>query len=635
VAAPEAALSEVIGVQTPMFAPQSDWRPPTELPSWRGARRVGLDVETKDPLLTKLGPGPRRPGGALVGFSFAIEDGPGAYVPLRHGGGDNVADPEAAMRWLRDQARVFDGDIVGHNLAYDLDWLAENGVEFPRARFLDVMIAEPLVYELHQSYSLAACAARRGLPGKDETLLREAAAAHDVDAKSGLWMLPARFVGPYAEHDARLPLELIRRAERDIEEQELDRVWDLECRVLPAIVRMIRRGVRIDFDRVEQVEKWTAVREQEALDEVFRETKVRIELGDVWRPDGIAKALRACGVAVPSTPKTKKPSVTDEFLESVRHPVAEAVRRARKANKLRTTFCASLREHAVGDRVHCGFNQLRRGERGARSGRLSSDHPNLQQIPGSKNPELARMIRGVFVADRGKLWASIDYSQQEVRIAAHFALAFGCEGAEAARDLFARGGDFHQGMADITGLRRRLAKENFLATLYGMGSAKLCRRLGLPTEWTMSRRLGRMIEVAGDEGRAIINQYDANVPWARELATLAKAAASERGYVRTLLGRRVRLPKLADGSGYDWVHSALNGAVQGSAADQTKMSMVLLEEAGHGVQLSEHDENDASVENEAEARRMAEIMESAIPLRVVVKAEVATGDSWACSVEGK
>jgi len=133
----------------PLFEPKVDYTPPkvSELPSWEKAGRVSIDIECRDDHLKTLGVGVRR-GGYICGYSFAIEDGPAAYVPIAHEGGDNVENPEAALQYLRDQAKVFTGDICGAGLQYDLDYLAEQKIEFRLAkRYRDCQIAKPLLDE--------------------------------------------------------------------------------------------------------------------------------------------------------------------------------------------------------------------------------------------------------------------------------------------------------------------------------------------------------------------------------------------------------------------------------------------------------------------------------------------------------
>ena len=178
-----AQLKKGASLQLSLFAPESPWRPPalSILPSWKGAKRVAVDTETRDPDLRELGPGVRRPNDSYIcGYSFAIDGGPAFYLPVAHLGGDNVEDPEGAWRYLEDQAKDFDGEIVGQNLSYDLDFLAEPrqpskmapakpAIVFRGAKaFRDTMVADALCNELQNSYSLDAIAARRGLPGKQE-----------------------------------------------------------------------------------------------------------------------------------------------------------------------------------------------------------------------------------------------------------------------------------------------------------------------------------------------------------------------------------------------------------------------------------------------------------------------------------
>ncbi len=260
-------------MQLPLLTPTSTWVPPRieELPSWQGAKRVAIDVETCDLYLKKLGPGVRR-GAYIAGISFAIEDSnKGYYLPLRHTGGDNMEDVPAALEWLRNQAANFTGEIVGANLGYDLDFLWEAGIHFPKIKmYRDVQVAEALIDELQMSFSLETiCRKYLGI-GKNESLLREAAIAYGINPKAQMYLLPARFVGAYAEDDAHLPLLVLRRQEKEIEEQDLWNIYDMESQLLPVLVRMRRRGVRVNLKKLEEIEKWSIDQEKIALQEVFK-----------------------------------------------------------------------------------------------------------------------------------------------------------------------------------------------------------------------------------------------------------------------------------------------------------------------------------------------------------------------------
>lgn len=624
-------------IQQPLFAPPSDWRPPniSQLPSWASAKRVCIDTETRDPSLKTLGPGCRREGSYIVGVAFAIEDGPAHYLPYRHASGDNLPI-ESVLGYLREQAKSFRGDIVGANLNYDLDWLHQDGIDFKPRFFRDVQVAAPLLDELQENYSLEAIAQREGLPGKDENLLKWAAEAYGLSPKNGLWQLPPKYVGPYAVQDVLLPLQILRRFERQIDELDLWNIYDLESRLTPILVKMRQRGVRIDFDKLAQIEKWSEDEEWKALCEIHRLTNVKIKLGDVWRPEPLARALETIGVMVPRTAKTHKPSVTADFLASIKHPVASLIRRARKVNKLRSTFAESVKRYQIKGRLHCTFNQLRRSKEdgseedsGARYGRISSSDLNIQQQPGKKDPELGLLWRQIYLPDEGGEWACLDFSQQEPRWAVHYAEMQNLARATEAGDRYRNdpSTDSHRMMADLSGLPREQAKILFLGLCYGMGGGKLCRKLGLPTEWIMSKKHGQMIEIAGPEGQAILDKFHREVPFIKRLAELCSEKANERGWVRTVLGRLCRFPVNPDG-GHEWAHKALNRVIQGSSADQTKKALVDGEDAGHAVQIQVHDEFGLTMTSREKALELAEIMMNAVPCRVPHRVVLESGPSW-------
>lgn len=653
-------------IQAPLFTTvSSSWRPPdlNALPSWAEAKRVAIDCETRDPTLKELGPGAgRRKDSYITGISFAIEDGPGAYLPIRHDGGDNLP-LESVLRYLREQAATFRGDVVGANLPYDIDFLAGDGVEFKSVRFFrDIQIADPLINELHDSYSMQSIAQRWGFDGKNEELLRAAAVDYGINPKKDMWLLPARFVGPYAEEDTRLPLNILRRQEREIEDQDLWRVYDLESRLLPVLVKLRRRGVRVDLDRLAQVERWALEREQEALAAVYQATACRIAVGDVWKPEALAPALESLGVKLRKTSQGKF-NIDQNVLDAINHPVAEHIARARKVNKLRTTFAASVRNHLVGDRIHCTFNQLRKqkddeseGMAGAAYGRLSCEHPNLQQQPA--RDDFAPMWRSVYLPEEGRLWASNDYSQQEPRMAVHYASIskpqigqFAWEKACEARDKYRNDPttDNHQMMADMAGIKRKAAKEIYLGLSYGMGGAKMCRKLGLPTMMAVRGPRGRLYDVsspegqrllaegarkfeaAGPEGQALLDTFDSKVPFIKRLAKACEARAKQVGYITTLSGRRCRFPVDKDGN-YDWTHKALNRLIQGGSGDQTKEAMVATDAAGFDLIIQVHDEIALSVTDHAEAERAAQIMRTCTPLELPSKVDVEVGRSWGHSM---
>lgn len=645
-----------LGLQLPLWAPDSDWRPPAmaDLPSWRDAKRVCVDVETHDQHLKQLGIGVRR-GAYMTGISFAIEDGPKHYLPFAHEGGDNL-DKVQVLRYIRHNAKTFTGDIVGANLSYDLDFLWEQDIDFPDLRYYrDIQIADPLIYELQHSFSLDNIAKRYGLAGKKEGLLREAAQAFGVGPKDGMWRLAARYVGEYAEEDADQPLKVLRRQERKIDELDLWDIYNLESEVLPVLVKMRRRGVRIDLDQLRKIEEWSLEQEAEALALVKRETFVDIGVGNVWKAAAIAPALEHIGVVLPKT-ATGKPSVDKDVMASIDHPVAKALAWARKTNKLRTTFAASIRTHMVNGRIHCTFNQIARetekGEqKGGRYGRLSATDPNLQQQPSRDS--FAKMWRSIYLPEEGQVWACCDYAQQEPKWTTHYAAVMDLEGAREAAQAYCDDPDLdnHRFMADLTGLKRTPAKIIYLGVCYGEGGAKLCDDLKLPTRWALRHgRWGTPLEffdtseeamakrreygdgfvwrAAGAEGQEILDTFDEHAPFIKQLAKAAEKTAKKNGQIVTIGGRILHFPRRDDGT-YEWTHKALNRLIQGSAADQTKRALVEADKAGHWVMLQVHDELDSSVEDRAEAEKISRIMQDAIESKwLPFRVDIELGKSW-------
>lgn len=668
-------------MQLPLITPPSDWRPPSvaDLPSWGLAKRVAIDIETCDPKLRELGPGVRR-GAYIVGISFAIEDGPKHYLPLRHSGGDNMEDPQQALEWFRQQAKEFQGEIVGANLGYDLDFLLHVGIDFPQVkRFRDVQVAEFLIDELQFSYSLETICNKYLGVGKNESLLREAANAYGVNPKSGMYLLPARYVGAYAEADANLPLLALRRQEKEIEEQELWNIYNVESDLLPALVRMRRRGVRVDLDKLAKVEQWSTEQERKALTEVRYLTGHDIPFNSVWQSSVLVRPLESIGCKIPLTPKTKKPSIDRNFLNGIEHPVAKAINRARRVNKIRTTFAQSIRNHIIGDRIHCTYNQGRSSDdadeegegRGARFGRLSAQNPNMQQQP-ARDPEIGPLWRDIYIPENSELWFSADFSSQEPRQVVHYAnitklenikirdekgSAFWMDANQSAKAMAERyrndsTTDPHGELArtiygqEPNKQERDASKTIFLGISYGMGGPKLCRSLGFSTIMAVYdpitretvnadseegraivQRGGKIFEAAGADGQALMDKFDNAAPFVRALNKICTKAANKYGYIRTAAGRKCRFEKDEQGNLIGG-HKSLNRLIQGSAADQTKICVLALDKEGFFITGQVHDEVFGSIKNHAEAKKIAEIMTNAYSMSIPSRVDVDIGKSW-------
>jgi DNA polymerase I-like protein with 3'-5' exonuclease and polymerase domains len=658
-------------MQTPLWEPSITWAAPriADLPSWTDAKRVCVDVECRDDDLYELGPGVRR-GGYVCGIAFAIEDGPGHYLPMRHEGGGNLP-ADHVWNYVRDQAATFTGEVVFNSAPYDLDYLWEGGVEFKRAKaHRDVQVAEPILDELQRTYNLDAICARRGLPGKNEHALREHAKAWGIDPKRGLWRLHAGAVGAYGEGDVRAPLALLRVQEKEIEEQGLRDTYDLESSVTPPLVRMTRRGLRVDLDELDRVEAWAKERLQSYIDQIHHLTGIRI--GSLSNAEEVARALRARGIDVPTRtrkgtgPGTSKPAkieaaVAKLWLQQQTDEVAKAVISGREFVKLLGTYVAGYRKHLIGDRIHPSFKQMRsssdddgdesgdeEGGSGARFGRCSAQHPNVQaQMKRSK--EILKRWRKVLIADEGKEWVSGDFSSQEPRWTVHYAELCRLPGAFAAGNAFRSDPllDPYKLIVDLVktgketdlGKLRDDMKEVYLGRCYGMGGGKLAKKLRLPTVWKTNERTGYTYEAAGEEAQEIIDRFDRGVPYVKALARKCTKSAQSKGYILGVDNRRVRFEVNDDGSLRD-EHKALNKLIQYAAAWQTKKALVQLDAEGFPLQLTVHDEFDYSEDDDDRARHMAEVMCDVHRLRVPSRVDLKKGRSYGeleklCTVTSK
>ena len=624
--------------------PQVAWTSPdlSSLPRWNEAKRICVDVETKDPDLRDrpghkgMGPGNFRPGCHVVGVAFAIEDGPSHYLPIRHENGDNL-DEQSVLRYVRDQARGFQGTLVGANLGYDLGFLARDDIRFPQvAKFRDVINAAVLIYELYDRYSLDAILEREGMSGKDHSVLKAFAEAYGVDMKRELYKLPGRAVDQYARRDVVAPLELLRRQERRIEEEGIQQIWDLESDVLPILTHMRELGCKVDLQKVEKISRWAFAQECEHLAAANALTSYHITTGDVWKSEALGRALVAGGYKVPTTDKGKA-SIQKNFLEKCGE-LGQAIGRARAFNKLRTTFCERTLRYQINGRIHPVFHQLRNtkegsGEngqdeesKGARFGRFSSEHYNIQQEP-SRDDEFGELWREVYIPEDGEFWVCSDWSQQEPRIAVHYAEILGLPGAKAFADKYRRdpATDCHQMLADVTGIPRKIVKNYFNGCVYGMGDAKLCRSIGHPTQ--LVNRYGKIREVPGPTGQAIITQFRSQVPWVSLLTREAAKRAEKVGHVWTVLNRKCNFPR--DGQGnFDWTHKAFSRIGQGGAADQMKATLVAAHRAGIPIRLIVHDEFDFSCSDIKQAKLLKQLQMDTVKFNVPMLVDSEIGPSW-------
>lgn len=612
-------------LQQPLFTPDSSWTPPEFLPDLSSAKEIAIDLETWDPNLRNKGAGWARKDGQIVGIAVAT-DGWQGYLPIRHRAGGNL-DENAVMSWMKDVAKT-KADKVCHNASYDIGWLKAEGIEV-QGRIIDTMIGAPLIDENRFSYSLNNLGKTYLQETKSEELLYDAAQAWGVDAKAGLYQIPPMYVGPYAEQDAAMTLRLWNWQKSEISRQDLWSVFDLETSILPLLIDMRMKGVKVDLEATERLSKQFQAKEIESLHRIKQLVGEEVE---IWANASIEKAFKKLNLSFNYTEKGS-PSFQQSWLEAHEHEFPQLIVKARKMNKARTTFIdGMLMSNQQNGRIHAELHPLRSDDGGTVTGRFSYSNPNLQQVP-ARDPEIGAAIRSLFIPEDNCEWGAFDYSQQEPRLVVHYAEMMQLRGAKDAGDAFRDGdADFHQVVADMAGIKRKQAKNINLGLFYSMGVKKLSDSLGLTL----------------DEGKELFGRYHERVPFVKALSERAIRRASDQGSIRTLLGRRCRFDKwepaqfgtrkiMDHKTAYAehgnaikraFTHKAMNRLIQGSAADMTKKAMQLLYAEGIIPHIQVHDELDFSIESHEQAVRIKEIMEHCVELSVPVKVDVDLGPNW-------
>lgn len=598
---------------------------------------VALDTETKDPGITaRFGSSwPHAGTGYVCGVSISWTGG-SFYLPLRHAAGN--IDEARVLNWLRAQAAKPDVTFVYANCQYDLGWLWRNNV-VPVNLPHDVQGMAALLDEFKMSYSLDGLGREYLGEGKSDEEFKLACRASGLnDPMSNMDLVPAWLAEPYAVQDASLTLRLFNELMPKINADGLDGVYKLERECYLVGLDMKRQGVRVDSRKAALlIEDYERKRDGNLL-------LVRDATGVLSTATDNAALARALKVENPSLdlPQTAqgRDSIRKEIIEGLRSPVADAINSARRYEKAINTFLTGyIIEGSVNGRIHADFNPLRRSGtddntesmRGTGSGRWSCTDPNLQNLP-TRDKEIGPAVRSCFLPEEGDNWAKLDYNSQEARIAVSLAEQAGLAGAAQMAERYRTNPrtDLHQQTADLMGVSRQEAKTINFAILYGAGGAEICRRLGLPTA---HKRLdsGSVIEVAGPEGDALLRRHAQNIPFIRAFQKSTKAAADRRGWIKTLTGRRVRFQRRGDE--YMRTYKACNGAVQGGAADQTKLAVVAMRREGILPLIIVHDDTNTSIpqghEGTVLANRIQEIMESAVSLTVPVLADVKVGADWA------
>jgi DNA polymerase-1 len=559
----------------------------------------------------------------IVGYSLCWQPGEAYYIPVRAPADEPQLDPAAALETLRPLLEDPAVRKIGQNLKYDLVVLRSAGVEL-RGEMFDTMVADFLLEPGERSHNMDDMARR---------FLRHQTITIDQLIGTGkkqrrMDEVPVALVTDYAAEDADVPLRIADLVAPRLAAEGMQQLFDeLEMPLVAVLAEMEFNGIRVDVARLRELSGQFNDRimrlEREIFEIAGREFNIdsRIQLGQLLFDE----------LKLPAMKKTKTgPSMDAEVLEDLAplHPLPAKVIEYRQNTKLKSTYVDALQElvHPATGRVHTSFKQDV-----AATGRLSSQDPNLQNIP--IRTEQGREIRSAFLpGPAGWLLLAADYSQIELRVLAHFS------GDATLRQAFADDRDIHAQvasevygvpLAEVTSTQRRNAKAVNFGVIYGQSPFGLAKGLG----------------ISKGEAAEFIERYFAQYPGVDQFILDTLRSCRRDGHVSTIFGRRrpvsgVRNVDLLRDKRQRTLPEriAVNTVIQGSAADIIKRAMIQIhrrlrqEQLAAKLLLQIHDELVFEFPPEEESRlrtlvvqEMAQAVELAVPLKV----DVAVGANWA------
>lgn len=570
-----------------------------------------------------------------VGYVVTADKGNNFYIPIRHGGGGNLLDPDGGTpappdsptqqnliihTFERELARAFAERTrrgyrtITHNGKFDAHMSLRVGVSIGRNLY-DTGITQALLNEYTRKWTLEEIAKEHGVtPKLSEPLYEYLASRFGGDAKKGqmenFWQLHGRdeMGVDYAMGDGITTLELHHKQMGEIEKQQLMFIHELESDLIWTLVRMEQRGVKVDLQYCE----W--------LDE-YIEGQIKIAASAL--PDGfnsrsgpqVQNLMASIGrLDWPVTDKGN-PSFTEHWLKTFDE--GKAILRHRQWNNIRNTFLNPLtQEHVYNGRVHPSINQLKGDEYGTVSGRFSCSRPNLQQLP-KRNEEVAIPFRKVFVADSRFKFYERDYSQCEPRLFAHYSK----EPSLVAGYLADPPRDMHQVVAELLNVERDpTAKRMNMGILTGMYPKAFAGHMGWDLEMAQNKW----------------NEWFEVFPGIRSFQGQATDVFKSRGYIRTLLGRRCRLDKPR------FAYRGTSRIIQGGNADILKYKLLQVDLYLESVEdrsqmlMTVHDsfnyqcpdDDNGQKDHEEIGRIMEDVMTDPIRLSIPFVTDSGSGDNW-------
>ena len=554
----------------------------------------------------------------LVGISFCYDEDSAYYVPLNHFASDNLPQEEVLQTLAK---YVVDKLIIGHNLKFDLKILDYQGLKFKNKLF-DTMIASFLLDPTNNGNSLNKCMEREldYIMQPIEELIGKG------KAQKSFSLVSTEDASFYAAEDAWASLKLFQVYKTKLEHQRLNKLfYEIEIPLINSIKRMEMNGAYINIEFLKKLSEEVNERINELVSEIYNIAGYQFNLNSTQQ---LAKLLFE-EMEIPPVKKTKTGFSTDvTVLETLAndYEIVKLMLEYRQLAKLESTYISALPKlvNEKSGRIHSSFNQI-----GASTGRLSSNNPNLQNIP--IRTELGSKIREAFIPqDKDSLIVAADYSQIELRLLTIFS------GDSVLIKTFSEGGDIHRSTAslifnkpveEITNEERRSAKTINFGIIYGMGAQKLSKELNITQK----------------EAKEFISHYFETFPTIKKYMNDMVVKAKSQGYCETISGRRLFLPAINSNNKRavsEAERVAVNMPIQGSAADIIKIAMNNLHakiKDNHDIKMiiQVHDELVFEVKKSALDDMKALIkqeMESALPSEYskVVKllVDIGVGENW-------
>lgn len=557
----------------------------------------------------------------IVGMSFSTNEGEGIYIPVAH---DYPGAPEQLSLdfVLEKLTPIFEDDNkkkVGHNLKYDKNVLANYGISLNGIAY-DSML---------ESYVYNSTATRHNMDAVALYYLDYSTIHYEEVAGKGAKQIPFSQVSietasEYAAEDADVSLRIHEKLNQEIlADEKLNSVLhDVEMKLLPVLSQMERNGVLIDRSMLTKQSTYLASRMLEIEKEAYELAGQPFNLDS---PKQLQEILFE-KMEIPVIKKTPKgaPSTAEPVLVELaeEYELPALIMEHRSLSKLKSTYTEKLPKLINGKtgRVHTSYHQAVTA-----TGRLSSSDPNLQNIP-IKSDE-GKRVRRAFVAGEGKKLVAADYSQIELRIMAHISKDDGLLRA------FKDDVDIHKATAsevfsvplgEVTSDHRRAAKAINFGLVYGMSAFGLSKQL----------------HIARGEAQDYINLYFGRYPGVKEYIETTRETAKEKGYVETILGRRLYIADINSKNGQRRQYAeraAINAPMQGTAADIIKLAMIVVQDYVEGLSgkavmtMQVHDELVFEVDEEivdSFIPKIKELMEGVIELSVPLVVDIGVGDNW-------